>query len=180
MATYILGSINYINYVSASGDNEISIAPIQNRPYRIYNSGTTSIDLIIKDSTTTSTITTLSDGNMLDLVYDTAWRTEELEQNTIFTGNLITSSTINTATITGGTWDSTKSGYLTQDVSINGTPDFIEIYVDSKLHVYYDEAIDLTIFAIKDGVQQRRLFMLGYVLGALDGGGNSLAWQPYY
>lgn len=171
MATILLGNIKYVTYTAVLGDDEVSISPVKYANYRVCNIGTTGTNLTVKDSSTTSTIVVLEDDQMVDLVYDTAWRISNTSSTNSITGALTVTGTINTATITGGTWTAEKSGWLTQDISTSGTPDFTEIKVKSKLKVYYNSTDDSVIFAATDGVNTRDLIEFNASINVYDGGG---------
>ena len=169
MANYILGNVNYINYTAVSGDAEISINPIIGASYRVCNIGNTNENLVVKDLNTTTTIVEIEDGQVTDLVYDGAWRTLGSGSASSIAGDLTVSGTINTATITGGTWSAEKSGWINQDVSTAGTPDFQEMYIDTNFVMYYETASNAVVFAATDGVSKKRLMMFNAAMNIYNG-----------
>ena len=170
MAVALLGNTNYITHSAQDGDTTVYIKPAKYSNYRVLNTGVTNVNLVVKDENTETTIVELEDNQMIDLVYDTAWRLSNTSSYTTIDGNLSVSGTINNATITGGTWNSTKSGYIDQDVSTAGTPSFQELFINSKLRFYYNSTNDSVVFAASNGVDTRNLIEFSVSMDILDGG----------
>ncbi|ETR65070.1 MAG: hypothetical protein OMM_14863, partial [Candidatus Magnetoglobus multicellularis str. Araruama] len=78
--------------------------------------------------------------------------------------------TINTATISGGTWTSEKSDWLDQDVKTTADPQFNSLFIQDKFNLYYDSVNNAIVFSASDGVDTRRVFMLNADMNIYSGG----------
>ena len=170
MQTYFLGRTQYISHAATSGDAEVTVNPVTANSYRIYNTGTEGVNLIVKDSSDSTTIAEVADDKMLDIVYDTDWRLSSVSTDAGIPGDLTVGGTINTATITGGTWTEEKSNWLDQDVKTTASPEFNQLFIQDKFSLLYDSTNNAIVFAASDGTDTRRVMMLNASMNIYNGG----------